>query len=193
MTKPEKENGPHGVVRRHRALALLATLVLSSSLVLASSPAAAAGLQIMATATVAHYRVVLMIGPSEQMYALADYRAHHYKTGEIILKGIMSAQMTMTGNGMLAPHHLEVHIYNTRTGAVVSSANVTITLTDMHTKKSIMVTPLLMQGIGTGKQDIHYGNMVLLMTEHYVVDVWINGHHVRYAVTWHETGQGMSM
>ena len=27
--------------------------------------------------------------------------------------------------------------------------------------------------------------MVLLMTEHYPVDVWINGHHVHYAINWH--------
>jgi hypothetical protein len=178
---------------RQGAPARLAALVLSTCLVLAWSPVAAAGPQIMATATVASYRVVLMIGANEPMYTLADYRAHHYKTGEIILKGMMPPMMKMAPGGMLVPHHLEVHIYNTRTGAVVSSASVAITLTDMRTKKSIMVAPLLMQGIGAGKQDLHYGNMVLLMTEHYVVDVWINGHHVRYAVNWHEAGQGMTM
>jgi hypothetical protein len=181
------------VAGRHRAPALLAALVLASWLILAWSSVAAAGPQIRATATVASYRAVLMIGPNEPMYTLADYRAHHYKTGEIILKGMMPSMMTMPQGGMLVPHHLEVHIYNLRTGSVVSSASVAIKLTDMHTKKGLVVTPLLMQGIGAGKQDLHYGNMVLLMTEHYVLDVWINGHHVRYAVNWHEAGQGMSM
>jgi len=40
---------------------------------------------------------------------------------------------------------------------VVSSASVVITLTDMHAKKSITVMPLLMRGIGAGKQDLYYG------------------------------------
>ena len=105
----------------------------------------------------------------------------------------MPDMMAMTPHGRRGPHHLEVHIYNSRTGVVVPSAAVTITLTDLHTKKSIIVTPLLMQGIGAGKQDIHYGNMVLLMTAPYRVDVTINGHHVRYAVTWHEADHGMAM
>jgi hypothetical protein len=177
---------------RHRAPALLAALVLSW-LALAASPVAAAGPQIMATAIVASYRVVLMIGPNEPMYTLADYRAHHYKSGEIILKGMMPPMMTMAPGGMLVSHHLEVHLYNTHTGAVVASASVSIKLTDRHTNKGMLVTPLLMQGIGAGKQDIHYGNMVLLMTAHYLVDVWINGHHVRYAVNWHEASHAMSM
>lgn len=93
--------------------------------------------------------------------------------------------------GMLTAHHLEVHIFTTRGGHVVTTAHVTITLTDLHTKTTTIVPIMTMQGLTSGRADFHYGNIVMLMTEHYRVDVTINKIPVHFTVAWQEPGKGM--
>jgi hypothetical protein len=152
---------------------------------------AAMGPQLTQQALAGPYRVVLRIGSVEKMYTLAQYHKLHPKSGEIMLKGIMTLR-TMGMNKMLKPHHLEVHVYSRRTGRVVANANCAITITDLHTTRKTMVPVVVMEGIGAGPQDLHYGNNVMLMTGHYRVGVTINSVHVSFTVFWHEpSARGM--
>jgi hypothetical protein len=139
------------------------------------------------------YRVVLHIGPVEKMYTLAQYHKLHPKSGEIMLRGMMTmATGTMGMNTTRKPHHLEVHIYSRRTERVVANVKCAIAITDLHTKRKTMVPVVVMEGIGEGPQDLHYGNNVMLMTEHYRVDVTINSVRVSFSVFWHEpSSRGM--
>jgi hypothetical protein len=171
-------------------------LLLGAGAPTVASPAASAAAppQITEQVMAGKYRVVLHIGPVEKMYTLPQYHKLHPKTGEIILGGPMGSMGDMNSrsmNGMLAPHHLEAHIYSARTGAVVTKAHVSISLVDLHTKKVTMVPVMTMQGIGAGPKDLHYGNSVMLMTEHYRVDIVVDGMPVHFTVAWHEPSMSM--
>jgi len=138
------------------------------------------------------YRVVMSIGPIEKMYTQAEYRKQHPTHGELILSGAgMMGNMHGAGMSMFAPHHLEIHVYNAHSGNVVTNARVSITVTDLHTKRVIVVPVMTMEGIGEGVRDFHYGNTVMLMTEHYRVGVTINGTRASFVVNWHEPSSGM--
>ncbi len=142
-------------------------------------------------ATAGPYHVVFAIGPMEKMYTPAQIKTLHPKDGEVMLSGMMSPMDSR--KGMLTPHHLEVHISTTRGDHVVTTAHVTITLTDLHTMTTTRVPIMTMQGITTGRADFHYGNIVMLMTEHYRIDVTINRIPVHFTVAWQERAPGMKM
>jgi len=159
----------------------------------ARTGAAVTGPMITQHAIAGSYRVVMSIGPIEKMYTQAEYRKQHPTHGELILSGAsMMGNMHGSGMSMFAPHHLEIHVYNVRGGTVVTNARVSITVTDLHTKRMIVVPVMTMEGIGEGVRDFHYGNTVMLMTEHYRVGVTINNARASFVVNWHEPSAGMS-
>ncbi len=175
------------------AAALLASLGILCAVppVQAASPAAIAAPHVTKEATVGPYHVVFAIGPMEKMYTPAQVKKLHPKDGEVMLSGMMAPMGTMKGR--LAPHHLEVHISTARGGQVITTAHVAISLTDLHTKATTRVPIMTMQGIISGKADFHYGNIVMLMTEHYRVDVTINGVPVHFTVVWQTSGMSTVM
>jgi hypothetical protein len=68
--------------------------------------------------------------------------------------------------------HLEVHIWLRRTRAVVTDANPTIVLVDNTAHGLPHRLPVaVMEGIGEGRADLHYGNNVAM------------SHHHRYTIT----------
>jgi hypothetical protein len=100
---------------------------------------------------------------------------------------MMGATSTMTGATSTMPmgqttvpamdqagiRHLEVHICSASTGLVVQDARPTITVVD-HAKGGMTdkVPVAVMQGIGAGVADLHYGNNVTLPAGHrYTVTV----------------------
>ena len=157
----------------------------------AAGPAAMATPHVTKQATAGPYHVVFSLGPLEKMYTPAQVKRLHPKEGEVMLSGMMAPRSST--KGMLTAHHLEVHIFTTRGGHVVTTAHVTITLTDLHTKTTTIVPIMTMQGLTSGRADFHYGNIVMLMTEHYRVDVTINGIPVHFTVAWQEPGTGKGM
>ncbi len=129
------------------------------------------------TTTTASYRVQLHIGMPEKMYTPAEVKKLHPKGGEVMMGGMMgmNSGMTMRGRSM---HHLEAQICSKQTGAVIANAEPTITLVDgsmgsMMTKK---LPVAMMQGIGHGMEDFHYGNNVTMPDGHKLtVRVTLNG------------------
>lgn len=130
-----------------------------------SCGAAAGALQ----TTTPNYAVSLSVGPPETMYSRSEVAAKHPPSGEVMLRGAMSDVP-----GPPAPErHLEVHICSRSTGAVVQDANPTITLADTAPGSKPAALPVaVMQGVNQGASDIHYGNNVLLPSDHtYVVTI----------------------
>lgn len=125
----------------------------------------------VATATTASYGFVVDVGPQETMYSEDDVSAHHPTSGEVMLGG----EMTDVHGADVG--HLEVHICSRNSGAVIQSANPTITLTDTTAGTAAESVPVAeMQGVSSGINDIHYGNNVLVPRGHaFTLVVALNG------------------
>jgi hypothetical protein len=155
----------------------------------ATACAAQAGLQTVATA--AHYFVVHM-GPQEAMYSPGQVRSMHPKSGEVMVGGAMGAGTSMSGaggmSGMAAgssSRHLEVKICDRRSGAVIRSTGVRMTISDTTTKgMAKAMSVLMMQGVGAGMNDLHYGNNVMLAAGHnFDVAVTLGADHAAFHMT----------
>jgi hypothetical protein len=108
------------------------------------------------------YRFVLRIGSVEGMLMPYQVRATHAKHGEVMLGG----RMVVPTHGPL--HHLEVHVCLRTTRAVVTNADPTIVLVDNSTHGHPKKLPVaVMQGIGAGRADLHYGNNVAMPHHHH--------------------------
>ena len=136
----------------------------------ATACAAQAGSQTVTTA--AHYFVAHM-GSQEAMYSPGQVRSMHPKSGEVMVGGAMGAASMSGAGGMSgmaagsSSRHLEVKNCDRRTGAVVRSTGVRMTISDTTTKgmaKALSVA--MMQGVGAGTNDLHYGNNVMLAAGH---------------------------
>jgi hypothetical protein len=113
------------------------------------------------------YALTLVVGPLEMMYTPAQVKAMHPKSGEVMLGSSTGGSGMSMGSGN---RHLEVHIHSRATGKVVTSATPTIGIRDesaMSSMKMLAAVPVvMMQGIGAGTADLHYGNNVKLTPGH---------------------------
>ena len=110
-----------------------------------------------------HFRFTLLVGKAENMYMPRQVRANHLKHGEEMLRGSMTPVAMLTGGPI---RHLEVQICVSRTRAVVTNANPKIVVDDTS-KGRIVTLPLsVMQGIGEGAADLHYGNNLAMPAGH---------------------------
>jgi hypothetical protein len=125
------------------------------------------------------YRFVLHIGHVENMFMPYQVRSSHPRHGEVMLRG----RMVMPTHGPL--HHLEVHICIKTTHVVVTDANPMIVLTDNTAHGHPENLPVaVMQGIGVGRSDLHYGNNVAMPHHHhYTITVTCNRQRVTFHVT----------
>ena len=133
--------------------------------------AAAAGTQIKLGSTTT-YNLVAEIGGLQAMYTPAQVSSQHPKTGEVMFGGSMTMPPETTN---ISPdwHHLEIHIFDKKTGNVIKTANPVLTVKNDVTGQTIQVPIVVMQGIVEGPNDIHYGNNVDLPKGQYTVTVVI--------------------
>ncbi len=133
--------------------------------------AAAAGTQIKLASTTT-YNLVAEIGGLQAMYTPAQVSSQHPKTGEVMFGGTMTMPPETTN---ISPdwHHLEVHVFDKKTGNVVKTANPVLTAKNDATGQTIQIPIVVMQGIVEGPNDIHYGNNVDLPKSEYTVTVVI--------------------
>jgi hypothetical protein len=124
-----------------------------------------------ASATTANYVIVLDVGPPEQMYSQQQVQSDHPTSGEVMLGGAMT---DVSGPNV---RHMEAHVCNRNSGAVVTGAQPVITLTDTTAGTAAKNVPVAeMEGIGEGTTDYHYGNNVVLQPGHtFTVTVRLNG------------------
>lgn len=133
--------------------------------------AAAAGTQIK-LATTASYNLVAEVGALQAMYTPSQASSQHPKTGEVMFGGTMTMPSDTTS---ISPdwHHLEVHIFDRKTGNVVKTVTPVLTVTNDATENKQQVPIVVMQGIVEGPSDYHYGNNVDLPKGNYTVTVLI--------------------
>jgi hypothetical protein len=133
--------------------------------------AVAAGTQIKLGST-STYNLVAEIGGLQAMYTPAQASSQHPKTGEVMFGGSMTMPSDTTN---ISPdwHHLEVHIFDKKTGSVVKSVNPVLTMKNDTTGQTQQVPIVVMQGIVEGPGDYHYGNNVDLPKGLYTVTVLV--------------------
>ena len=92
------------------------------------------------------------------MFTEDQHMEMHPTEGELIIDG--------TGN-MTGQHvrHVEAHVYDRKTGAVVTDVIPTIVVTNRTTGEVIDVSSTLMQDVNIGEIDRHYGNNVMIMPD----------------------------
>ncbi len=118
------------------------------------------------------YRFALRVTMPEQMYTPAQVRKMHPKHGEVMFQGVMA----MGGMAMGGMRHLEVQICSAKTRAVVTNAHPTIVVADTSSNMTTKVPIAVMEGIGEGVADLHYGNNVTMSAGHrYTITVTLKG------------------
>jgi len=129
--------------------------------------AAAAGTQIKLGST-STYNLVAEIGGLQAMYTPAQVSSQHPKTGEVMFSGSMTMPSETT---KVSPdwHHLELHIFDKKTGNVIKTANPVLTVKNDATGQMQSVPNVVMQGVVEGPGDYHYGNNVDLPSGQYTV------------------------
>jgi hypothetical protein len=120
------------------------------------------------------YRFTLLVGHAENMYMRRQVRASHPKQGEEMLRGYMTPTAMLLAPGPI--RHVEVQICVRTTRAVVSNAWPKIVIDDTTNGKALTLPVSVMQGIGEGAADLHYGNNLPMPARHrYIVTVTWRG------------------
>ena len=174
-------------MRSVRVLVVVAAVATAASALAATAPASkrmvtdcSAGMGVH-IATTPSYRLALHVGMPEMMYTPAQVRRLHPKSGEVMLRGKMMTGMKMDGS----TRHLEVHICLRKNRAVITNAHPTITLMGQKANAMPMNVPVaVMEGIGAGTADLHYGNDVPMQGGHrFTVTVTLKGQKATFSVT----------
>lgn len=96
-------------------------------------------------------------------------RANHLKHGELMLGGTMTDVAALLGGPI---RHLEVQICARKGAEVVTRAHPRIVVDDTTSGKVVTLPVSVMEGIGKGVADLHYGNNVAMSASHdFVVSV----------------------
>ena len=154
--------------------ALLAAMLVSSPATYAHVAAvgcsADSGKQIAVTR---EYRITLLVGKVENMYMPYQVRVNKLKHGEVMLRGRMTTGALLTGGPI---RHLEVQICGRAKRRVVTDANPRIVVDDRTSGKRLTLPVSVMEGIGAGAADLHYGNNLAMPVGHsFVVTVTWRG------------------
>lgn len=131
---------------------------------------------------------ILSLGPEETMYSPRQVRRTHPKQGEMMLAGRMqgSAMNGMKAGSampdMTAMKHLEVHICSRNGRKVVTGPSPSIVMTSGRSTHAVPVA--VMEGIGEGVSDLHFGNNVRIQSGHaYAVKVTEGSDHAVFHLT----------
>ena len=160
--------------------AILCAAVLS----LAGTAAACADVA-MKKRTVASYRVELHVLSAEPFFSKQDVADKHVKEGMEIEGGATPVPPDADSH---PNHHLVLHIFKRRGGAVVTDAKVTMSFVAVDANGKPVGTPtevpvVVMQAIGEGPASTHYGNNVAMPPGRYNVIVKVNDKRLVFPVT----------
>jgi hypothetical protein len=129
--------------------------------------------------TTANYRLTLEIGPPETMLAMCQVTGSAI-SGEVMVSGQMTDPSPTSMQGAI--YHLELHIYDIKTGATVVLPDDQITITVTNSSGLSRTVPISeMFGVQEGVTDLHYGNNVLLTSGSYIVGVNVGGEKASFS------------
>jgi len=145
---------------------------------------AANAADVMQKRTVGTYRVELHVLPAEPFFSKADVAAKNVKEGMEIEGGAAPVAPDADSH---PNHHLVVHVFDKKTGKVVTDATVTMSFVALDAKGKPSgaandVAVVVMQAIGKGAASTHYGNNVTMHAGRYDVTVTVNGQKADFAV-----------
>jgi hypothetical protein len=146
---------------------------------------AAHAADVMRTKTAGTYRVELHVLPAEPFFSKADVAAKNVKEGMEIEGGAAPVAPDADSH---PNHHLVVHVFDKKTGRVVTDATVTMSVVSLDASGKPAGAPtdvpvVVMQAVGMGPASTHYGNNVTMPAGRYGVTVTVNGQKVVFAVT----------
>lgn len=147
--------------------------------------AAAPATDIIRTKTIGPYRVELHVLPAEPFFSKADVAAKNVKAGMEIEGGAAPVAPDADSH---PNHHLVVHVFDKKSGKVMTEATVTMSFVSLDAKGKPGGTPVevpvvVMQAIGKGAPSTHYGNNVTMAPGRYDVTVTVNKQKAIFDVT----------
>ncbi len=106
---------------------------------------------------------------------------------------MMSMQMATTDDGQPVNHHLEVHVFDSATGAVIANPVPSIAITDNTTGATRTLSDVMaMYNIQAGTSDLHFGNNVFLQDgDTYTIQVIVGSDTVSFANVAPSGGMGL--
>jgi len=125
---------------------------------------------IQQNATTQDYHMTLRLGPPAQILSLNQTVTA--TAGEVMVNGQMSNTTSMN---MTDTYHLEVHVYNITSGAVVTNQNVSIQILNHTTNQTLTVPVIVMYDMKIGPSDTYFGNNITLPPGSYTIMVNIAG------------------
>lgn len=128
------------------------------------------------TQTTKSYKIQLQVGPNAMM--LTPDQAKTATSGEVMVQmpGMPMPTMTTTDQGHPVNHHVEAHIFNLATGAVVKDMMPTISITDQASGASRDMTNVMaMYDVAVGQSDFHFGGNVYLADGKYTFVITESG------------------
>jgi len=133
---------------------------------------------IIQNTTTADYKLMLMLGPPETMLMMCQV-TNPTMPGEVIVSGQMMGDMSTGMNG--TTYHVELHIYDIKTGATVALPvhEVTINITNSSgMSRSVPIAEMF--GVQDGVMDLHYGNNIQIALGSYTIGVSVAGEKASY-------------
>jgi len=135
--------------------------------------------------TMASYRVELHVLPAESFFSKEEVAEKRIKEGMEVEGGATPVALDADSH---PNHHLVVHIFRRRTGAVVTDARVTMSFVPIDAKGRATGAPtevpvVVMQAIGGSSASTHYGNSVTMPPGRYNVLVNVNDKRLVFPVT----------
>jgi hypothetical protein len=160
-------------MRSHRLPLALAFVLCGPPVVLAAPPLG----PIDRTATTKTYALELMIGPFEDMLMPGDLLPVPPPAGEVMVDGSMTEPKDPKN-----AKHVELHVHDAQTSAVIDDAIVDIAVTD--SSNAVEHVPIAkMYDLTAGPSDMHFGNNFSMPAGSYTIRVSVNGETADFAVT----------
>ena len=136
------------------------------------------GTTIVKTTVSGPYKLVLKIGPPEKIFTVDQARRLHPKAGEIAIIGTAPTSDAITAN-----HYLALYLYSRATGASVSNVKLSLSIILPNGTARREPAGIVMQRIGSGPADRHYGANVSLPNGPYRVVVQVEEPSSSFAFT----------
>jgi len=154
---------------------LLLTVALLIVMIICAVSARAGDM--MKTASMNGLRVELHVLPAEPFFTADEVAVSHPKEGMLIMGGAKPMAIDAASH---PNHHLVVHVFEAKTGKVITNATVSMNFQLLGNKGKpngavVDVPVVVMQAVGQGPQSTHYGNNVVMPDGTYSVKVTLNG------------------
>ena len=143
--------------------------------------AAAAAQPVQATklkASTPSYNLQLDLSGPQKIYSTADYKKQKPTTGEVTVRGQITALKSLPPG--TSAHQLVLHVLHVFSNTPIHGASVSMTITSSTLKSPIHVPIAVVQSAKPGSGEWLYGNNVVLAPGNYTVKVVVNAERATF-------------